>query len=103
MDSLARAVEAADGPWPVLAIAVIGLYVLAWKFGKDFLSILKANHAETKHISESIVTNHGSKNLGDAVDRLTEQVGLLRLEVHDVAQKTDSNSVRIKILEATRS
>ncbi len=74
MDNLARAVEAADGPWPVLAIAIIGLYVLAWKFGKDIISALKANHAETKHISDSIVTNHGSKNIGDAIDRLTVAV-----------------------------
>ena len=72
MDSLAQAVQAADGPWPVLAIAIIGVYVLVWKFGSQILDLAKAAHQETKSISESIVTNHGSKNLGDAIDRLYE-------------------------------
>lgn len=84
-DALARAVEAADGPWPVIAIAVIGLYVLLWRFGGQLLAVARENnvvaheakdvavaaHDEAKQISESIITNHGSKNLGDAVDRLT--------------------------------
>lgn len=77
MDALAQAVEAADGPWPVLAIALIGLYALFWKFGNQILVAVREGHAETKQISESIVTNHGSKNIGDAVDRLTEQVGVV--------------------------
>ena len=86
MDSLAEAVQAADGPWPVLAIALIGVYALVWKYGRDLLlmartaaeasteaaEVAKAAHQESMDISESIVTNHGSKHLGDAVDRLTE-------------------------------
>lgn len=67
-------VQAADGPWPVLAIFLIGLYVLVWRFGSQLLSVAKDAHTETKNISESIITNHGSKNIGDAVDRLTESV-----------------------------
>lgn len=77
-DTLARAVEAADGPWPVLAIALIGLYALFWKFGNQLLSLMQAQHEETKGIAESIVTNHGSKNIGDAVDRLTENVWVIK-------------------------
>ena len=77
MDSLAQAVQAADGPWPVLAIALIGLYALFWKFGNQLLTLTKEVHSEAKNVSDSIVTNHGSKNIGDAIDRLTEQVGVV--------------------------
>lgn len=86
MDSLARAVEAADSGWPVVAIAVIGLYLLLWKFGDKLLVALRENTAHTvaakeiaqdakdvaDGVAKDIVTNHGSKNLGDAIDRLTE-------------------------------
>lgn len=96
MDQLARAVEAADGPWPVIAIGLIGLYVLAWKFGGELLSLLRENiqltkaaHDETKQISESIVTNHGSKNLGDAIDKITE--------------KLEGMDQRLQVLEENRS
>lgn len=93
MDPLARAVEAADGPWPVFAIAIIGLYVLIWRFGGQLLRVAQENnglargavttatkaHQQIREVSEQIVTNHGSKNLGDAIDRLSEWM-LLHLE-----------------------
>lgn len=93
MDPLARAVEAADGPWPVFAIAILGLYVLVWRFGGQLLNVARDNndlakgavttatkaHEQIKQVSDSIVTNHGSKNLGDAIDRLSEWM-LLHLE-----------------------
>lgn len=91
MDSLARAVEAADGPWPVIAIGLIGVYVLVWRFGGQILATVReinttatAAHTEARSISESILTNHGSKNLGDAVDRLYETVQDLRSELGSV-------------------
>lgn len=92
MEDLVKAVQAADGPWPVLAIAILGVYVLLWRFGGKILDVVKeanttaaAAHAEARSISKSIVTNHGSKNIGDAIDRLTEsmsdvQARLTRLE-----------------------
>lgn len=90
MDSLVEAVQAADGPWPVLAIAIIGLYVLVWRFGGRLITLLQAQHVETKNISDSIITNHGSKNIGDAVDRLTEQVGLLHARMSAIEEKVDA-------------
>lgn len=78
MDSLVEAVKAADGPWPVLAIAIIGLYFLVYRFGGQLIALAHegndtaaAAHLEVKQVAESIVTNHGSKNIGDAIDRLT--------------------------------
>src|SRR5690242_16224552 len=72
MDSLVDAIRAVNGPWPFAALALIGLYSLFWKFGKEILALAQKSHEKTEHIAQSIVTNHGSKNLGDAVDRLTE-------------------------------
>lgn len=87
MDTLLKAVEAADGPWPVLAIFIIGLYVLVWRYGGALLAIVRANtevaaqaNAKADQISAAIVTNHGSANLGEAVDRLYEELTGLRGE-----------------------
>lgn len=93
MGSLEKAVEAADGPWPVIAIAIIGLYLLMWKFGSQLLLVARENnglakgavttatkaHEQIKAVSEQIVTNHGSKHIGDSIDRLTEWM-LIHLE-----------------------
>lgn len=96
MDPLVEAVEAADGPWPVLAIAIIGLYVLVWRFGGKILLLAQegnrtaaAAHQRVEYVAESIVTNHGSKNLGEAVDRLTEQVGLLHARMSTLEERFD--------------
>lgn len=93
MDSLADMVKAADNGWAVLAIIILGMYVLAWRFGGEILRLARENNAavkrtqvaaeetrtETQAISENIITNHGSKNLGDAIDRITDWM-LMHLE-----------------------
>jgi hypothetical protein len=69
----------------LLALVIIGFFALAWKFGKEIITALReirteqaavrvetaATKEKVEHVSTSIVTNHGSKNIGDAVDRLT--------------------------------
>lgn len=79
MDGIAAIVEAADSGWALAAIFLIGIYVLLWKFGGEMLRLSRENHdfarennEVTKKVAKDIVTNHGSKNLGDAIDRLTE-------------------------------
>lgn len=81
MDWVGDVVAAADSGWAITAIFLIGLYVLLWKYGGELIRALRANTEMTKKaaevtegVAESIVTNHGSKNLGDAIDRLTEWV-----------------------------
>lgn len=81
MDALVEAIEAADGPWPVVAIAIIGLYLIIWRYGAKILDLLRENKSvaavaaeKANQIADSIQTNHGSESLGDAVDRLTEGV-----------------------------
>lgn len=86
MDNLADAVAAADSPYALIAIALIGLYALGWRWGGKMLDNMRENTKVTREskviaedakaiaedVAEQIVTNHGSKNLGDAVDRITE-------------------------------
>jgi hypothetical protein len=78
VDAIADIIGAVDTPLGLLALVIIGFFALAWKFGKELISLLKeirVEQATTKekveHVSTSIVTNHGSKTIGDAVDRLT--------------------------------
>ena len=78
MTEIAGIIGAVDTPLGLLALVIIGFFALAWKFGKDIITTLReirVQQAETKekveHVSTSIVTNHGSKNIGDAIDRLT--------------------------------
>lgn len=90
-DGLVRVVEAADSGWAVLAIFLLGLYVLAWRYGGEALTLLRSTHDTAEHVATSIVTNHGSKNLGDAVDRLTVSIEANRLEVRGVNDKLDTH------------
>lgn len=76
MDSLAELVDAVDSWWSIMALLMIGLYALAWKFGSELIH-------NTRKTNESIQTNHGSKNLGDAVDRLTD---LLLAHSEDISE-----------------
>ena len=85
MDAIADIIDSVDTPMGLLALIIIGLFALAWKFGKEILATLKEIRVEqtatktkledtktqVEHVSSSIITNHGSKNIGDAVDRLT--------------------------------
>ena len=79
MDWLASIVEAVDSGWGVVAILILGFYAIAWKYGGEAISLLRSSNqlarsseATANQISRDIVTNHGSKNLGEAIDRLTE-------------------------------
>jgi hypothetical protein len=85
VDAVAGIIETVDTPLGLLALVIIGFFALAWKFGKEIITALREIRVEqtatktqlddTKtqidHVSNSIITNHGSKNIGDAIDRLT--------------------------------
>lgn len=71
---LPSVLEAADSPWAVLALAIIGAYLLLGKYGGEVLRIARDNAERTKDVQKSIVTNHGSENIGKSMDRLTEIV-----------------------------
>jgi hypothetical protein len=85
VDAIADIIGAVDTPLGLLALVIIGFFALAWKFGKEIISALREIRTEqaavraevdmtksvAEHVKTSIITNHGSKNIGDAIDRLT--------------------------------
>lgn len=93
MDAVDDVITAVDSFYAVIALLIIGSYALAWRFGGEMLQLLRDNsrrHDETdekikkvtettaavkevtEHVAFSIKTNHESKNIGDAMDRLYE-------------------------------
>ena len=83
---IAQIIEAGDTMQGIIILLLLCVFGLLWKYGKQLLDLTAEGNERVKNvdstatqISEDIVTNHGSKNLGDAVDRLTESVHLLHL------------------------
>lgn len=75
IENIIRLIDAVGSSWSAIALLVlVGMFLLLWKYGRDLIKAVQANTRTTNHISKSIVTNHGSKNIGDAVDRLTSKV-----------------------------
>lgn len=86
MESLVDAVAEADSWHSLVAIGLIGLFVMLWRWGGRLLDLVQqvlhvteqaaqdASDAreQVDRVASSIVTNHGSKNLGESVDRITE-------------------------------
>lgn len=118
MDSVAEIIGSVDTPLGLLALVVIGFFALAWKFGKEIITALReirveqaATKTQVAHVSESIITNHGSKNIGDAIDRLTgwfmdseteraENTQLLQLVATRLDDHiTDSEPLKRQVLE----
>lgn len=110
MDWLAEVVQAADSGWAITAIFLLGIYVLLWKFGGEVLQLVRdinttahhanktavANKKQVEDIATSIVTNHGSKNLGDAVDRITEWMLSHMAETREANEKLTALSDRLE-------
>lgn len=88
MKDLVDAVAQADSPYALIAIVVIGFYVLVWRFGGKLIDAVEENTRLTKangtvakeanqtvtDVKQAIVTNHGSRNIGDAIDRITDKL-----------------------------
>lgn len=98
MEHVAAVLEASDSPWGVLALVVLGAYAFMWKFGKEILATVRETKTVAKDVQTSIITNHGSKNLGDAIDRLTgwvmddrEQADTDRVIIRDLAEQLSSH------------
>lgn len=91
MDSLADIVEAADSPWGIVALIVLGLYVLMWKYGGTLLQLQRETRDASVHVKEAIITNQGSKNLGDAIDKLTEALDSAHTKIDTVHEATKTN------------
>lgn len=89
-ETILKAAQSVDDGWSVLALFIVCTAVLAWKFGGTLLELVELTKAgnqvaveardKAAEIGNSIKTNHGSKSLGDAVDRLTEEMWAVRAE-----------------------
>lgn len=115
MDDAAGLIDAVDSGYGLIALLIIGIFATIWKFGSEILAtvrdsneIAKESHSVTTGIEKSIITNHGSKNIGDAIDRLTsyqfdqtEKLNALsiRLEEHIDATKARQEEVLSAISE----
>ncbi len=73
--------------------------VLVAKIGKVQKDARATNEKVTK-VQQDIVTNHGSKNLGDAIDRLTTKVGVISDNQDDLIQTVKGMQARDESLEA---
>lgn len=93
MHDLSDVLGAVNDVGSALSLISIGIFLLLWKYGGEMLHLARVNstkiaeqhqdikeakvvaeeaRAEVQDISAKMVTNHGSKNIGDAIDRLTE-------------------------------
>ena len=77
-EDVAVIIEAVDSWRSVLILLILGFYSIFWKYGREMLSLMRETTKVTKNIKTDIITNHGSKNLGGAIDSLTENVGKLQ-------------------------
>ena len=91
MDDIISVMEAANSVWPVLALAVLGVLMLIWKFGGQLIQLQHENLEASRKLARDIQTNHGSKNVGQAIDRIIEVVW-------DIQAKTDQNTLNIAAL-----
>lgn len=77
----------------VIAVIAIGLWL--WRATRDIkitlIDKVEKVGAQTEAIAESIVTNHGSKNMGDAVDRQYEMLRDLdnKVNIHIAEAEVD--------------
>ena len=86
MDGAAQVVAAVDSPYSLTTVLVLVVGAFGWRWGGQILEAIRDNTRHTveakeiaveaktvaEDVATSIITNHGSKNIGDAIDRLTE-------------------------------
>lgn len=96
-----EAVERIFGALMPLMVAVITAYgaVLVAKVNKVQKSTRETD-AKVSQVQADIVTNHGSKNLGDAIDRLTTKVQVISDNQDDLIETVKGMQARDTALEA---
>ena len=102
IDDVAKLLNAADSGWAVRALFVIGLYVLVWKYGGEVLRLSRDSNKKAgkasdtaQEIKREMETNHGSENIGDAMDRLTGWVSKIYKEQKRTQQLSRESSQEV--------
>lgn len=78
-EDIAHIIEAADTFQAIVILLLIGFFLLAWKYGRELLLLARDMSNITEKIDKGLETNHGSENMGKAIDRQYEM--LLDLQV----------------------
>ncbi|UVD40580.1 membrane protein [Microbacterium phage Figueroism] len=60
----------------------------------------QATNAKVEQVQNDIITNHGSKNIGDAIDRLTTHVNVMSDNQDDLIRTVKGMQSRDEALEA---
>lgn len=110
MSELKELLSVVDSGWAAIALLILALAYLLDKHGGRLLALAAENlevsksnaevaeaarsdaavaREKAEQISHDIITNHGSKNLGDAIDRLTEWVAALKLQSESTREVVD--------------
>lgn len=100
LDAIAKILEILT-PVFVAATTAIGAVLVA-KIGKVQKDARATNEKVTK-VQRDIITNHGSKNLGDAIDRLTTKVEGIADNQDDLISTVNDMQARDASLEARMS
>lgn len=73
-DDIATVIDAADTFQAIVVLLLLGSFALTWRYGREMLQLARALHEKTEKIDKGLETNHGSENVGKAMDRLYEMV-----------------------------
>ena len=73
-DDIATVIDAADTFQAIVVLLLLGSFALTWRYGREMLQLARALHEKTEKIDKGLETNHGSENMGQAMDRLYEMV-----------------------------
>lgn len=95
-EDIATVLEAADTFQAFVLLALFGVFLIVWKYGRELLALVRETREHATQISSDIVTNHGSANLGNAVDRLYECLVDLQTTRELDAQKADQRQASVE-------
>lgn len=95
-EDIATVIEAADTFQAFVLLALFGVFLIVWKYGRELLALVRETGERTSQISSDIVTDHGSANLGNAVDRLYECLVDLQTARGLDAQKADRRQASVE-------
>lgn len=95
-EDIATVLEAVDTFRAFATLALFGVFLIVWKYGRELLALVRETVERTSQISSDIVTNHGSANLGNAVDRLYECLVDLQTTRELDAQKADQRQAAVE-------
>ena len=106
MNDFAPLIGVLEDPFAALVVMMLAVGALAWRYIdtrlRSFAQKADQAVASTEAITEAIITNHGSKNIGNAIDRLTEHSFILMESVSraDAAMRKTAEALEAHLVES---